>query len=508
MDRISNLPPHIIHQIMSHLSTKQVAQTTLLSKQWKDYLRPSFPILVFSHFDFIDFKEEEQEDCLHYLHQRLFKLYRHKFEGSVKGFTELVDATLDRFCKMKLRMYEFKLIIGTTGNSESWSCLVDKWIGLALEHQVKDLTLQIFHKQLYLLPETAFSTKSITNLRLYNCKLNHPSATNAFKFHSLQKLELVRVDLDELMIQRLTRDSPLLEVIELKHCQGFENCHVPELLRLRKFSMTTDELISIQIEAPNLHYFYLLCFELQRPLSGINNSPNLRFLSLCGNLIADDHTFQDLISKFPLLEYLAVMICDTLRKVTISSKSLKKLKFSECNELEAVHIDTPNLLEFYFNCTQVPIVSINAPCPWEICFRTWGEVDIHWYLKLKKFLGTSNHIQKLSIPYFETMHSFNFQEFRQGSSSRPLEIQDLRFLITTEDAEGAAMLDGYFSRIYETLEARRDVDCCSDSSVKCWRHYLKDVKFLSFEGGFIDFDKAWPNLPEGVVHFALEWEEA
>ncbi|OMO54080.1 hypothetical protein CCACVL1_28071 [Corchorus capsularis] len=463
MDRISDLPPDIIHQIMSHLSAKQVAQTTLLSKQWKDYLRPSFPILVFSHFDFIDYSgKEETEECDWFI-ERVFELNIEKFQESMKGFTEFIDATLDRFCKMKLRMDKFKLIIGTTRNSEPWSCLVDKWIGLALENQVKDLTLQIFHDQLYLLPETVFSTKSITN---------------AFNFHSLKKLKLVEVNLDELMIQKLTGQSPSLEVIDLNGCEGFADCHVPELPRLKKFIMSTSQdLKSIQIVAPNLHYFDLFYSKLERPLFRINcPNGNLRDLKLYGNLIEDDHTFQDLISKCPLLEGLRIRSCDTLSKVTISSQRLKQLEFSECNELEAVHIDTPNLLGFCFECTQVPIASINAPCPWEISFGHWNDnVDTHWYLKLQKFLGTSKHIQKLRMRTF------------------------------------------YFEEVYKALAAatRDHVNCCSDSFVKCWRHYLKDVKFLSFEGGilswgkrYLDGDalmKAWPNLPQGVVHFALEW---
>ncbi|OMO54081.1 hypothetical protein CCACVL1_28072 [Corchorus capsularis] len=479
MDRISDLPPHVIHQIMSHLSTKEVAQTTLLSKQWKDYLRPSFPILKFSHSDFIDIKEEKRGNLLYcWDMDQVFKHYPHKFEESMKGFTEFVDATLDHFCKMKLMMDQFKLIIGTTGNLESWSCLVDKWIELALEHQVKDLTLQIFHCQLYLMPESVFSAKSITNLHLHNCKLNHPYTSNAFKFHSLKELKLVQVNLDELMIQKLTSDSHLLEVIKLIECQGFANCHVPELPRLWDIYISTKEyLISIEIAAPNLHYFHLVSYKLERPFCRFNlaSCPNLRNLWLCGKVIADDHTFQDLISKYPLLESLGVLYCDNLRKVSISSQRLEQLEFSECNELEVVHIDTPNLLKFCFECNQVPIASINAPCPWIITLGTGREVDTHWYLKLKEFLGTSNHIKELWMNIF----------FRE--------------------------------RVYETLLARRDVDCCSYSSVNCWRHYLKDVKIQSFEcGGIINCDpdqnldgdalmKAWPMLPQGVVHFALEW---
>ncbi|XP_031277662.1 uncharacterized protein LOC116136088 [Pistacia vera] len=52
MDRISELPDFIVHKIMSHLSPKKVAQTSILSKRW-NYLQTSFPILEFNQNHFM-----------------------------------------------------------------------------------------------------------------------------------------------------------------------------------------------------------------------------------------------------------------------------------------------------------------------------------------------------------------------------------------------------------------------------------------------------------------------
>lgn len=41
MDRISDLPPFIIHHIMSYLNPEDIAKTSVLSKRWQ-YLRASF----------------------------------------------------------------------------------------------------------------------------------------------------------------------------------------------------------------------------------------------------------------------------------------------------------------------------------------------------------------------------------------------------------------------------------------------------------------------------------
>ncbi|XWS16341.1 hypothetical protein CRYUN_Cryun34aG0077100 [Craigia yunnanensis] len=503
---------------MSHLSATEVAQTNLLSKKWKDELRPSFPILLFNHVDFIG------KNCPSLCPETL-RYHPQKFNESIKDFTEFVDATLNHFYEMKLPMQKFKLIIGITSNLESWSCLMDKWIELALEHQVKKLHLHlhIFQKGLYPLPETVFLAKSITVLNLHGFKLDHPHFSNTFSFQSLIKLKLEAVRLDELMIQKLTSDSPLLEVIALKHCWGFAYCLVPKLQRLRTFSISSPskDLTSIEIRASNLHECNLHCYELVRPLYRISLAEchNLRNLCLSGYNMISDSVFQNLISKLPLLEELRVEFCNILRKVTISSQRLKHLEFTECEELEAISIDTPNLLYFYLMLMgeRIPIASINAPaCRGEIFFNPLREVDTLWYLKLKKFLGTSNGIERLFIEI-------------------EIEIDESLHLVVEKMPEFvyAAMMDAYFSIcypktlsvrtysdlnphrskfyqwLYETL-AKRDVDCCGCSNVKCWRHYLKDIKIESFEGFRVALDgdrlmSEWANLPEGCVQFALEW---
>ncbi|OMO66692.1 hypothetical protein COLO4_30417 [Corchorus olitorius] len=168
----------------------------------------------------------------------------------------------------------------------------------------------------------------------------------------------------------------------------------------------------------------------------------------------EDLTSINIASPHP--HYCSLDLCERLtplKVITISSQTLKQLELEKCSIIEAIHIDAPNMLDFNFSANLIPIATINAPCPWQIYFGAY----------------------------------LNSQGGR------------------------------YPLRVYEALAATRDVDCCTDSSVKCWRHYLKHVKFQSFEGG-IDCDeyldgyalmKAWTNLPlGGVVHFALEWEEA
>lgn len=52
VDRISDLPPSIIHHIMTFLSPKEVARTSILSTSWNQF-RNSFPILDFNLMNLI-----------------------------------------------------------------------------------------------------------------------------------------------------------------------------------------------------------------------------------------------------------------------------------------------------------------------------------------------------------------------------------------------------------------------------------------------------------------------
>ncbi|OMO54083.1 hypothetical protein CCACVL1_28074 [Corchorus capsularis] len=179
------------------------------------------------------------------------------------------------------------------------------------------------------------------------------------------------------------------------------------------------------------------------------------------------------------------------------------------------------------------MASINVPCPWgEISFEASNDVDTLWYLKLRKFLETSSPIEWLSVDIMVFEHSFNLEEFRQNSPPPPREIQDLCLTVVMPESEYAAVIDGYFSVchpknlylptyhghnersnfyiwVYETL-VNGDTYYCSCSNVKCWRHYLKDIKLESFRGKVAPPDSGawkneWRNLPEGTVRFALEW---
>nr|POF15110.1 putative f-box/lrr-repeat protein [Quercus suber] len=128
VDRISDLPEFILHHIFSLLYRKEAAKTGLLSKKW-NCVWSSFPI-----FDF---------DQMHYfnLHSPCVPDTRPESQNRVEKFMNDVDKSISRFHVHQLPMQKF--ILNMTLFDFKLASLVDKWIGMALEHDVKEIDLQV-----------------------------------------------------------------------------------------------------------------------------------------------------------------------------------------------------------------------------------------------------------------------------------------------------------------------------------------------------------------------------
>ncbi|KAK0595964.1 hypothetical protein LWI29_011505 [Acer saccharum] len=167
MDRISELPDYTIHHIMSYLSAKKVAQTSVLSHKWYNFY-VSYPI-----FDFHEPYKWFVGDLANKNPERFCKNETIIFRKRLHRFTEFVDAFLVRFGNLKLCMQKFRLLIGLLDVEAS--SLLDKWIGLAVKNEVKelDLIVQTYKNAMYTLPWIIFSAASLKALRLEGCKLEH-----------------------------------------------------------------------------------------------------------------------------------------------------------------------------------------------------------------------------------------------------------------------------------------------------------------------------------------------
>lgn len=522
VDRISELPPFIIHEIMCYLSTKEVAQTSVLSKRWNQ-LRISFPYLDFDQNCFV-----EKSVCHINFHWRR---QTKSFCVNLKRFIEFIDASVHQFCKFNLCMEYLRLYVSLLNVKRSTS-KVNKWIAMAVASDVKYLDFEVLSDEdtPYTLPPIIFSAKLLTTLRLSGCKLEHPSDT--IRFHSLTKLRLDRVCLSGEIVQKLISECPLLEDLLISKCWGFKYLGISKTRKLKIMKIyPLPELELLTIVAPSLQDFaledYGKCGPLMIDMAGC---PNLSKLSLKGTTLRNQE-FNHLISKFPFLEDLSVDRCDTLKTITISSDQLKNLSLKFCSNLKAIDVNSPNLHSFFYEDWSVPSFPVTALCPWEVSFYSKPVIDTRWYLSIKEFLGISYKVEDLSICVGSVdKNSFDLDEFRMSLPSLPLEVEKLSLHVNTASPNYAALLDGllaicfpktlsvdvtwwsrFFEWLYDQLQ-NRDVNCCSSRDFKCWRHYLKDIKIESFlktdVQELLDVDElmdTWPNLPNGILQFRVDW---
>ncbi|KAI9162120.1 hypothetical protein LWI28_024061 [Acer negundo] len=185
VDRISELPDFISHHIMSYLSTKEAAQTCLLSKRW-NHLRTSFPILDFDQIYFVGEYLATQE------REYFSRREKRRFRGQINKFIRFADASLLRFCELKVSMQKFRLSM-TLLDFEEDTSLLDKWIELAVVNEVKefDFNFKMSRDKIYSLPGTILSAKFVTTLKLSGCNMELSSKT--IRLHSLRKLSLDKV---------------------------------------------------------------------------------------------------------------------------------------------------------------------------------------------------------------------------------------------------------------------------------------------------------------------------
>ncbi|KAJ0007625.1 hypothetical protein Pint_29769 [Pistacia integerrima] len=259
---------------MTYLSVEEVAQTSVLSKRWNQ-LRISFPIFDFDKSDFDPY----------YFVGKGFALHK---------FLNFVDTSLVQFSKFDLSMLKFRLFISILHVKES-APYIDKWVELATEKEVKEFDLKFLvdadysvPNTIYTLPQTIFSARSLTTLRLVGY------GAEAFC------------------------ECPLLEELFLWHCWGLKRFCVSKALKLKILTIKSYEFESVEIVVPDLQELALEFDPYNSPRAiDIIGGSKLKKLKLVGTDLKEQD-FHHFISKFPLLEDLTFINCYLLERITIS----------------------------------------------------------------------------------------------------------------------------------------------------------------------------------------------
>ncbi|XP_055811843.1 putative FBD-associated F-box protein At5g56690 [Solanum dulcamara] len=205
----------LIQKILSFLSYQEVTRMSILSKTW---LRAWFdhPNLDFTI------------NCL-------------------GGNTNRVNTIMERYRKGKIPIEKFELSEFFV-NSHVVFPLIDKWLDIALQNGVKDLSLYFTSYPVPIV--TILAAKSVRELVLQGSNLMPVSLSSSVVIcNSLRKLSLSHVRLDENILQTLLNSCPLIVSFILEYCSG----------NLRKIKSDSMKVLKIhhhrgigEIDTPNL----------------------------------------------------------------------------------------------------------------------------------------------------------------------------------------------------------------------------------------------------------------
>ncbi|XP_062005003.1 F-box/FBD/LRR-repeat protein At1g13570-like isoform X2 [Rosa rugosa] len=179
LDKLSNLPTGVTHQILSYLPIKQAVRTSILSSDWR-YKWAQLPCLVFD-------------------------------DKSGYPIAKAVDHVL---LLHSGRIDTFKL---STFNYPAHRD-IDKWIAHLSRNNVKVFVLKVWKQSPYNVFSGFFSFKDLTHLELCNCLLKPPTTFKGFRM--LKSLHLQEVKVSGNVLGKLIACCPQLERIILCDLKG------------------------------------------------------------------------------------------------------------------------------------------------------------------------------------------------------------------------------------------------------------------------------------------------
>ena len=341
MDRISQLPDHVIHHILSQLrNVKDAIRTSILSKRWRA-LWYSFSILIFDERRFAGGIGHEDSS------------------NKEKIFRDYVSNSLQTHLDKNL--YIQKLVLHMTSFDLEDSPHVDHWLSVAGSKNIKEMDLHVGIKnsRRYTLPQTVFSSKTMSGLRLSGCKLE--TCSNIMLPH-LRKLYLRKIHLVEHIVQNLISSCHSIEDLRFIQCSGLKHLQVSNLLQLNRVEIHhCSQLKKVDVSAPNLHTFWY-CGKKSTPCKvNLEGCKSLKRLTLEHPQVTRDFC-EHQISKFPLLEKLDLSLSNKMKYVTISNPQLQRIVLKGCNKLGFVLINAPNLLSFEYKGETMPYIEISPFC--------------------------------------------------------------------------------------------------------------------------------------------------
>ncbi|KAG5572690.1 hypothetical protein H5410_062456 [Solanum commersonii] len=207
-DRISELPVHIIHQILcrTNLEVKEAARSCILSKRWY-YCWSSRPTIIFHQF-------------------------QGKINMALENYVKLVDQSLQSHVEQNLHLEQFILVY----QDRELDSHLDHWIELAVKLNIRVLEIYASFLRSYSLPDVIYDAKNL-------------------KIVVTQDLYLYYVHIFDVQLQRIIHRSPFIRTLTLFACGGINKLQVCGPVHLENLIVVCCEFDSVILQAPNLKYF-------------------------------------------------------------------------------------------------------------------------------------------------------------------------------------------------------------------------------------------------------------
>ncbi|KAK6161610.1 hypothetical protein DH2020_004991 [Rehmannia glutinosa] len=374
MDRISELPQHILQHILSFLSQREAIQTCVLSKSWR-YLgstRPNF-----------EFRERY-------------------FNADKQTFLSVMDKILHRYHDQKISVQKF-LVEMSMVDFESISFL-EKWIPLVVLNKginTFSLSFLSYTSAHIALPTVVYKAEFLKELSLEGCKLSQINPLDEVLFKHLKDLSLTYVYIADDTFEKIMSGCPLIEYVNLEGCEGLKTIKVNKARHNLKEFYFDDYMISkkeddpsIEIDAPTLESISIMgCTNW---FHHHKNFPYLKCLHL-DNVRLSTKSFGSFSFDYPCLEELDLLFCHGFKEFRLLSRSIKHLTIAVDRSIKAA-IDVTNILHFKIISNNVlPSISFTTTSSERkshihLLNRSNIYIDASsWFLKLNELLKALSH---------------------------------------------------------------------------------------------------------------------
>ncbi|CAN1179382.1 hypothetical protein LINPERPRIM_LOCUS36692, partial [Linum perenne] len=550
VDRISELPDEIIHQILKGLearsgsrrldlqSYKLAARTSILSRRWLQLWR-SYPVVEINDDDHKrkDLQSFAVSTSKRLLHDRQVPLLLDSF--SIRLFC------MDNHQAIHQLLSSASILSPTDASSRSPLKLVLKRFCV-----FDPIHIDLFERDTFL----NFGRTKFLHLEGFDL-----TRFLSFNTHlcNLQELDLSYVRVSEQGFLSFLSNARRLEKLSLKSIRGISSLDInasdfPSLISLT-FAETYTGQQQLQISsAPLLQSFSFHRYCKSLTVVSSSSAPNLKKLELRLEGDIRRGEIEDLISKFPALESLDLDVA-SIRSSTstdvlkISSHKLLKLTLTQLIwKIDKFEIDAPNLETLYIKTdsppTNVNVVNVSSTCKCVAHCRPCSVLSTSWFIDLRQCLQTLDTqfqqplVFKLdfSSPRMEVL---NLDFSQLGRESSPLTVQHLQLgtdlslkaASIEKQAKQICILDtvlstcdpkilsiarlphsrhnkSLFSYISGQIEGKNLQNCCTNGG--CWRHRFKNAKITSVTVDDIStINNSMSSQPSinMIIVFSLDW---